>query len=557
MSLRVHFRRDFLDQQTPPEAAKGQEASRWGAFASLAFVVIWGASTLSNLGIAMFDTASGWYMANMSRDPITVSLIQTATSLPLFLFTIPSGALTDLVDSRRLLIGANLAVLVISGLFAGLASLGLATPWLLLGATFLLGVGGALAAPAWVSIAPLLVPRHDLDSAVAANTAGYNISRAVGPAIGGLIIAAIGVSTPFWIYALTNVAVLGALIWWRPPRRVTSSLPTERLATAIRTGLRYARHNPHLHATLVRTLAFFPFASAYWALLPLIARGQPSQGAAFYGMLLGGIGVGAILGSAALSRLKRWLGPDGLVAAATAGTAAALVGFGLAHDPVTAICACLVAGASWTLTISTLYVSAQVALPDWVRGRGLAIFLTFIFGATTFASALWGQIASLRGLDVSLYIAAAGALIAIPISAGSKLQTGLNENMEPALHWRFPRVAFDVGWTQGPALVTIKYRVDPENRDNFLSAMKEIGDERRRDGAFAWGVFEELATDGRYTETFLIESWLELMHLYERVTNADKRLEESVRKLLLDKPVISHYVAPRRAHRLDGLKEAS
>jgi MFS family permease len=321
--------------------------------------------------------------------------------------------------------------------------------------------------------------------------------------------------------------------------------------------VRYARHNPHLHATLARTLAFFPFASAYWALLPLIARAQPAQGATFYGLLLGGIGVGAILGSAALSRLKRWLGPDGVVALASVGTAAALVGFGLAHNPVTAICACLLAGASWTLTISTLYVSAQVALPDWVRGRGLAIFLTFIFGATTFASALWGQIAALRGLDVSLYVAAAGALLAIPASAGSKLQTGLNENMEPALHWRFPRVAFDVGWTQGPALVTIKYRVDPSNREKFLETMKEIGDERRRDGAFAWGVFEELATEGRYTETFLIESWLELMHLYERVTNADRRMEETVRTLLVDKPEISHYVAPRRAQRPDRQKTAS
>ena len=183
-------------------------------------------------------------------------------------------------------------------------SFGFASPRLLLGATFLLGVAGALAAPAWVSIAPLLVPRRDLESATAVNTAGYNLSRALGPALGGLVIAWVGISAPFWIYAASNVAVLAALLWWRPPRRVTSSLPAERLTTAIRTGVRHARHNRHLHATLVRTLAFFPFAAAYWALLPLIAREQPAQGAAFYGLLLGGIGVGAILGSASLSLLQ-------------------------------------------------------------------------------------------------------------------------------------------------------------------------------------------------------------------------------------------------------------
>ncbi|MDE3174728.1 MAG: MFS transporter [Pseudomonadota bacterium] len=536
-------------EMNPPQPEAAETESRWGAFASRAFAVIWAASTLSNVGLAMFDTATGWYMANMSRDPMVVALIQTATSLPLFLFTIPAGTLTDLVDARRLLIGVNVVIFAIAATFATAVSLGFTTPKLLLGATFLLGVGGALAAPAWVSIAPLLVPSRDLDAAVAANSTGYNISRALGPALGGLVIARVGVLGPFWIYALSNVLVIAALIWWRPPRRITSSLPAERFMTAIRTGVRHAQHNHHLHATLMRTLAFFPFASAYWALLPLIARAQPAQGAAFYGLLLAAIGLGAIVGSALLSRLKDWLGPDALVAWASVGTAVALVMFALSRDPVSALAAGVIAGAMWTLIISTLYVSAQLSLPNWVRGRGLAIFLTVIFGASTFASVLWGHIAALRGVDLALYIAAAGALLAIPMSWGSRLQTGIGADLAPSLHWRSPRVIFDVGWSQGPALVTIRYRIDPRDRDEFLSAMGEIGHERRRDGAYAWGVFEELATEGRYTETFLIESWLELMHLYERVTNADRRMEERVRKLLVETPVVTHLIAPRRGRR--------
>ena len=386
---------------------------------------------------------------------------------------------------------------------------------------------------------------------------GYNVSRAVGPALGGFAIAWAGVTLPLWLYAVSNVVVMAALLWWRSPPRVTSSLPAERFTTAIRTGVRHAQHNRHLHSTLVRTLAFFPFASAYWALLPLIARAQPAQGAAFYGMLLGSIGVGAIIGSAFLSELKTRLGPDWLVAAATGGTALSLALFGVSRDPWTDLAAGVLAGAMWTLVISTLYVSAQVALPDWVRGRGLAIFLTFIFGATTVASAIWGQVAALRGVDVALYLAAAGALVAIPLSWGSKLQTGLGVNLAPSLHWRFPRVAFDIGWTQGPVLVTLKYRIDPERRDEFLAAMQEVGSERKRDGAFAWGVFEELASEGRYTETFLIESWLELMHLYERVTNADRRVEECVRKLLSSPPEITHLIAPKRTGRFGRLKPSA
>ena len=543
--------------QAPAETAAGGEASFWGAFASVAFAVIWGASTLSNLGIAMFDTATGFLVAKMSGDPVTVSLLQTATTLPLFLFTIPAGALTDLVDSRKLLLAANFAILLFTAGFAGLVSLGVATPIVLLVATFLLGVAGALAAPAWVSIAPLLVPTRDLDSAVAANTVGYNISRAVGPALGGLAIAWAGAWLPLWLYAVSNIFVLAALLWWQPPRRITSSLPAERLTTAIRSGVRHARNNRHLHATLVRTLAFFPFASAYWALLPLIARAQMSGGAEFYGLLLGAVGVGAIAGSAALSWVKARLGADRLVAVASIGTAAALVLFGLSSDPWSELLAGVLAGAMWTWAISGLYVSAQVALPDWVRGRGLAIFLTFIFGATTFASAIWGQIAALRGVDVSLYFAAVGAVAAVPLSWGSKLQTGLGVNLAPSLHWRTPRVAFDIGWSQGPVLVTVRYRIDPHNRDKFLAAMREIGSERKRDGAFAWGVFEELAEEGRYTETFLIESWLELMYLYERVTNADRRMEERVRQILTEPPKITHLIAPKRGHRAERVRPAA
>jgi MFS family permease len=523
-------------------------ATRWGAFGHVAFTVIWTASMISNVGIAMFDTASGWYMTNLSRDPMTVSLVQAATSLPLFLFTLPAGALTDIVDPRRLLIVVEFGVALVSAVFAVLVAFGYTTPDLLLAVTFLLGCGGALCAPGWVSITPLLVPRRDLDQAVAANTVGYNLSRAVGPALGGLAIAAFGVALPFWIYAASNVVILSALFWWRQPRRAGDGLPTERLISAVRTGIRHARNNSHLHSTLVRTVAFFPFASAYWALLPLVARAQMTQGPQFYGLLLGAIGVGAIVGSLLLNGLKARLGPDGLVAVSTVGTAVALVGLGLAHDAAMALTACFLAGLTWTLALAGLYVSAQVALPDWVRGRGLAIFLTVIFGASALGSALWGQIAGWQGLSVAHFVAAAGIMLFIPLTWRFKLQTGLGVNLTPSLHWRAPRVAVDIGLRQGPVLITVEYHIDPKDHVVFLQGMEEVGRERKRDGAFAWGVFEDLsAGPGHFLETFLIESWLELIHLRERVTQADKMMEERVRRLLIvNPPKATFLIAPKR-----------
>ena len=252
--------------------------SRWGPFSHVAFTVIWAASVISNVGTAMFDTASGWLITSLDANPIIVSLVQVAVSLPLFLFTLPAGALADVIDSRRLLIAVELAILAVSVIFAGLVSLDLATPALLLATTFLLGVGGALTSPAWGSTIPLLVPKQDLDSATALNGVGFNIGRAAGPALGGLVIAALGIAVPFWMFAASNAVIIAALIWWRKPRKAPESLPAERLVSAVRAGVRHAVNNPYLGATLIRVLAFFPFASAYLALLPLLARHQISGG---------------------------------------------------------------------------------------------------------------------------------------------------------------------------------------------------------------------------------------------------------------------------------------
>ena len=196
--------------------------------------------------------------------------------------------------------------------------------------------------------------------------------------------------------------------------------------------------------------------------------------------------------------------------------------------------------------MSTLYVSAQVALPDWVRGRGLAIFLTVIFGASTIGSALWGHIAGMQGLSIAHYIAAGGAVLAIPLTWRWKLLTGLGVDLAPSLHWREPRVAFEVPLNAGPVLVSIVYHIKPEDQIVFLTAMEEVGRERKRDGAYAWRVFEDFTTEGKFVELFLIKSWLELLHQRERVTAADRMLEDRIRCLLVASPRVRHWIAAKR-----------
>jgi predicted MFS family arabinose efflux permease len=541
----------LTDDQNSSAALAELTPSRWGAFGQTAFTIIWTASIVANIGTAVFDTGSAWLMTNLNANPMAVSLVQVAASLPIFLFTLPAGALADIVDSRRFLLVVEIMIAVLLAIFATLVLLDFATPALLLATTFLLSAGLSLAAPAWLSITPFLVTRQELDGASAANSVGYNIARAVGPLLGGVAIHRLGPASPFWIAGFSACAIIAALFWWRSSPKNAGSLPAERLTSAVRTGLRYAANSHHMRATLIRALAFFPFAAAYWALLPLVARRHMTEDPEFYGLLLGAIGVGAIAGSFALNWLKALVGPDRVAALGTLATAGALVLFGIARDPIVALCASLIAGASWTVVLASLYVSAQVALPDWVRARGLAILLTVIFGAVTVGSAAWGHIAGLEGLRFAHFLAAVGAVVAIPLTWRWKLQTAAEIDLTPSMHWQAPPGTKQVDGDRGPVLVTLEYRIDTEDREEFLGALDELGHERKRDGAFAWNVFEDAADRGRFLETFLIQSWLELQHARERVTNADRMLEEQVRKLLKNPPHVTLLVAPEARRRSD------
>jgi MFS family permease len=527
-----------------------QEPRPWatpmlGAFAHPAFAIVWTASTCAMIGIAMYDTASGWLMTTFNLDPFGVSLVRTATTLPIFLFTLPAGAIADIVDPRRMIIAVSYAIAALMAIFAAAVALNFASPLVLLLTTFALSAAWSLNIPAWLSIVPQLVPKPLIPGAIAAHSVAYNLSRIIGPAFGGLIIAGYGAAAPLWIFTAANLAVIAALTWWSAPARQATSLPAERLSSALRTGLRHAANNRLLWATLARAIAIYPFSAAYWGLLPLIAR-RTGQGAEHYGLLLSAISAGAILGSLGHGKLRHRFGADRLIAAGTILTAIALALFAFADEIVIALGAGLLAGVAWVGILTCLYTSAQNVLPDWVRGRGLAVFLAVIFGTMTLSSAAWGEIAVAIGLRGALLAAAAGAIVAIPLTWRWKLDQGAALDLSPSQHWSLPETHQEIDHRRGPVLVKIEYRIDPKDRAAFLRALDELGFERRRDGAFAWGIFEDAGDLGRYEEAYLIESWLELMHLRERVTNADRVLEEKIGEMLLAPPRLEFLIAAER-----------
>jgi len=512
--------------------------------------VIWTATVVSNIGGWMYNVASGWLMTSLNPDPFIVSMVQVANSLPMFLFAIPAGALADIVDLRRLLIFGESAIMITSTAFAALVWLHLITPVNLLVFSFIVTVGSAITAPGWQAVVPELVPKPELPAAVAANSVGINVSRAVGPAIGGLLVGAIGIAAPFWVNAFSNLGVIVALMRWRLPKSKSGTpLPPERFGNAMRTGLRHARYNPNLSATLIRATAFFVFGSAYWALLPLVTRSQIAGGPALYGLLLGTIGASAVGGAFLLRWLREKLGADRLVSIATLASALATGMFALAHNSITAVVASLIAGASWISAVASLNVSAQIALPEWVRGRGLAVYVTVMFGALTIGSAIWGELAAVVGLTTALLIAAAGAIIAIPLTRAWKVQTGAVDDLSPSMHWPAPITTSAIDPDRGPVLVTVEYHIDPKNREPFLHALGRSARVRRRDGAYDWGIFEDPAKEGRFIETFLTDSWLDHLRQHQRVTKADRIMEQLVRRFQVgDGPKTTHLIGaqPRR-----------
>lgn len=507
---------------------------------------MWSATLVSNIGTWMYSAASSWLMTALSPEPLIVSLVQMATTFPMFLLAIPAGALTDIVNRRHFLIAVEIVGTALAALFAIIVWLNLVTPLVLLLFTFLISASSVLAAPAWQAIVPSLVPKAALPPAITANSVGFNIARAIGPALGGGIIGLLGIAAPFWINAVSNLAVVGSLLWLRLSTKNESDLPAEHFWGATIAGIRYCRHNAPLIATMIRGGSFFLFAVAYWALLPLVVRQQIEGGAGLYGTILGTIGGGAVAGAFLLPSIKRLLGPDRVIVLGTLGTTLALVLFGMARETPIAYAASGIAGASWIIVLAGLNVSAQVALPDWVRGRGLAVYLTATFGAMTLGSVIWGKSAELIGLPSTFFAATAGLLAAIPLTWRWKLQAGAALDLAPSLYWPPPATAWDVAHDRGPILVTVEYKITPQDKAAFLIALADLKRARLRDGAYSWEIFEDAARPGQFLETFHVASWIEHLRQHERTTMADQPKQLAVAGFQRKgQPIVSHFIAAR------------
>jgi MFS family permease len=462
----------------------------------------------------------------------------------MFLLSLPAGALADVLDRRRILIVTQSWMTVSAAALGLLTLFGRITPWGLLFFTFVLGLGAALNGPPWQAILPELVPRKELAAAITLQSIGFNIARAAGPAIGGLLVAAAGPAWTFLLNAVSFLGVVAVLFVWRRPS-MESVLPAERFFGAMRTGLRYVRHAPEVIAPIVRGSVFVLCASSLWALLPIVARIDLKQGAAGYGILLTALGVGAVAGALVLPRLKRNNSTDLVVAVATLVFAAATAALALVHNFPLVCFALLLAGGAWLSHLSSLNVAVQTVVPSWVQGRALSVYMLIFYAGLAGGSALWGWVADHLGVAQSLLISVAGMIVGLVATLRFHLKSGEGLNLSPSRQWPTLIVHHEPEPERGPVLITVDYEVDPARAAEFARAMDEVRRIRLRDGALQWGLFTDSAMPGRYSEVFLVRSWLEYLRHRERSTVSDRDFVEKARVFHVgpERPVVRRLIA--------------
>ena len=517
-------------------------ASAWAPLRSPVFRALWVAQFASNVGTWMQTVGAQWLL--IERSPVLVSLVQTASTLPVVLLALPAGAWADLVDRRRLLLGAQLAMLLAAGALTAATFAGATGPLVVLGLTFLLGCGNAVAGPSWQAIQPDLVERPLLPQAAALNGVNMNLARAVGPAVGGLIVATAG---PAWVFALNTLSFLGIgavlLRWRRPPRADDGA--RERLGEALRAGGRYVRHSPIVGRLLLRALLFLPAGSAVWALLPLVAARNLGLGSTGYGLLLAAVGVGAVSGAFVIPRLRFRFGTRRLVTAAMLASALATAVVATAGHPLVAAAALVPVGSAWIAVMSSLNAGLQLALPGWVRARGLAYYLVVFQGSQAAGAVVWGAVAELTTVTTALLAAAAVLVAGAVAGLRAPMPDTADLDRSPSAHWPAPQVLVPPGGGDGPVLVTLTYRVPEGDAAAFTADMQAVARSRRRTGALRWELFRDGEDPAVFVESYLVATWAEhLQQHHRRQTGADRAIEERARTHAAGPPEVRHLFPP-------------
>ena len=512
-------------------------------FQSPIFRNVWIASLVSNFGSLIQSVGAAWLMTSIAHSADMVALVQTAVALPILLWSLVAGALADGHDRRKIMLIAQAFMLVVSLGLAICTWIGWMSPWFLLLFTFMLGCGAAFNAPAWQASVGDMVPRSQLAHAVALNSMGFNIARSVGPAVGGIIVAASGAAAAFVINALSYIGLLIVLARWRSPP-LKHLLPREPLGVAIGAGVRYVAMSPNIRNVLVRSFLFGVGASSLLALLPIVVKVRMAGGPLTFGAMLGSFGLGAVAGALGSANLRRRLSTEGIVRSSTIALAIAIGIVAASSLMAISLPTLVVAGAAWVLALSTFNVAVQMAAPRWVVARALSLYQMSTFAGIALGSWLWGLVTHVEGVRFALLVAGGVLFLSALLGYWRALAETADLNLELLQRWQEPDTAVPVEARTGPVVITIQYVIAEENIIEFLRAMDERRRIRRRDGANDWKLLRDLANPEIWVERYSTPTWLDYVRHNSRLTHEDAVIPKRLHQLHRgpERPVVRRMV---------------
>jgi MFS family permease len=482
------------------------------------------------LGYTMQATISAWLMATLTTSALMVALVQSASTAPTLLFGLVAGTLADIVDRRRVIIVTQIVLFAASLVLGFAALIGIIGPASLLFLTFLVGAGFTFYLPAQQASINELVSRDELSRAVALGSVAFNVARALGPALAGAIAAALSSGSALVVGAFFFVPMFIAMRRTRPTDVALPGVP-ERLLSGVMIGLRYVRHSAPMRALVLRNLSFSVCASAFWALLPVIARDQLGLGAGGFGLLSASFGLGAIVGALSIPGLLHQRTMNDVVTSGGMLWALAMLVVALTVNTFLAVIGAACAGAAWVYVFASLSAGTQSSAPAWVRARAVSMNLVATQGCLAIGSAFWGAVASGVGTRWALGASAAAVLILQWLLRRVQVAMGQEADVVPGVRLPELAIAAEPLPDDGPVLIQLEYRIDATNRDAFLKAIAKVGPTRRRNGATSWRVFRDVGEEGRFVERYVIASWAEYVRLRSRMTMADSQLQQRVAEL--------------------------
>lgn len=539
-----------------PALAPAQASASW--LSPLRYPIfrrVWAASTVSNLGGLIQSVGASWLMLSIAPSADMVALVQASLMLPVVLLSLIAGAMADNRDRRKVMLGAQVFLFLVSVALMACALMDAITPWLLLTFTFAIGCGAAFNAPAWQASVGDMVPRAELPGAVALNSMGFNIARSLGPAIGGAIVAAAGAATAFAVNAVSYIALIVVLLRWRTPAQ-PNAMPRETLGLAIAAGVRYVAMSPAIRTVLLRSAVFGLSAGSVMALMPVVAKVLLGGGPLTYGLLLGAFGLGAVAGAFGNARLRTALSTEAIVRWASVAFALAATVVGLSHLLLLTMAGLFVAGAGWLLALATFNVSVQMSAPRWVVARALSLYQMAAFSGLAAGSWLWGEVAVDTSAGEALFIAAAVMLASATLGRWLPLIQTEQLNLDLLRNWTEPTTAVHVDARTGPVVITIEYRIRESDIADFLGAMTERRRIRRRDGARNWRLMRDLADPELWIERYETPTWLDYVRHNNRITHHDAMIPQRLRALhqgpetprvrrMIERPAAPPTAAPR------------